>query len=47
MDLSTHVRDGDPSAVTLPQHFKSAGYLTASHGKIFHHGHDDEACDDT
>ena len=42
IDLYTHVRDHDPHVVTLPQHFRQSGYLTASHGKIFHHGHDDE-----
>lgn len=32
-------RDVHPDAVTLPQHFKKAGYHTESMGKVFHIGH--------
>ena len=35
-DLETHFRRYRPSAVTLPQHFKKHGYLTAAFSKIFH-----------
>ena len=37
-DLSTHFRKALPDVVTLPQHFKTAGYETRSFGKIFHGG---------
>lgn len=32
-------RDVIPNAVTLPQHFKNAGYHTESMGKVYHIGH--------
>ncbi|MEM9281813.1 MAG: sulfatase [Verrucomicrobiota bacterium] len=35
-DLKTHFREAIPDVVTLPQHFKEAGYLTRSIGKIYH-----------
>jgi iduronate 2-sulfatase len=38
-DLPTNFRKAAPDAVTLPQHFKRAGYRTESLGKIFHVGH--------
>src|SRR6478752_9582171 len=41
MDNSTYFRDAHPDFVTLPQHFKSNGYVTARTGKIFHGGIDD------
>ena len=30
-----------PDAVTLPQHFKAAGYHCAALSKIYHHGFED------
>jgi iduronate 2-sulfatase len=38
-DLATNFRKSRPDAVTLPQHFKLAGYHTAALGKVFHVGH--------
>lgn len=35
-DLQTHFRETLPDVVTLPQHFKQAGYFTRSIGKILH-----------
>ena len=35
-DLDTDFRSTTPSAVTLPQHFMAAGYVTHSVGKIYH-----------
>tara|TARA_R110002049_G_scaffold130861_4_gene289431 strand:- start:61 stop:1467 length:1407 start_codon:yes stop_codon:yes gene_type:complete len=35
-DLSTSFRGALPEAVSLPQHFKNAGYRTGMVGKIFH-----------
>jgi uncharacterized sulfatase len=40
-DNSTWFRDKMPDVVTLPQHFKENGYVTAVTGKIFHGGLDD------
>ncbi len=37
-DLNTHFREAKPDAVTLPQHFKNAGYQSRSIGKILHGG---------
>ncbi len=37
-DLQTHFRTTVPDVVTLPQHFKNNGYVTAWWGKIFHAG---------
>ena len=37
-DLNTHFREAKPDAVTLPQHFKNAGYQSWSIGKILHGG---------
>ena len=34
-DLKTQIRDKNPDVVTIPQYFKSKGYLTAGVGKIF------------
>jgi arylsulfatase A-like enzyme len=34
-DLKTQIRDIRPDIVTLPQHFKANGYVTAGVGKIF------------
>ncbi len=34
-DLKTQIRDKNPDIVTIPQYFKSKGYLTAGVGKIF------------
>lgn len=36
-DFKTWVREDAPQQVTLPQHFKEAGYTTISNGKVFHH----------
>jgi arylsulfatase A-like enzyme len=41
VDNRTYFRDAHPDFVTLPQHFKSNGYVTARTGKIFHGGIDD------
>lgn len=44
-DLGTHLREGNPDLVTMPQWFQRHGYRTESLGKIFHVGHgnrDDE-----
>ncbi|WP_254508077.1 sulfatase-like hydrolase/transferase [Anatilimnocola floriformis] len=38
-DLATNFRKSQPSAITLPQHFKQNGYRTEALGKIFHVGH--------
>lgn len=38
----TPLRSKLPDAVTLPQHFRNNGYVTARLGKIFHGGFDDE-----
>ena len=35
-DLKTHLRDVVPNAVTLPEHFKAHGYITAGAGKVLH-----------
>ena len=35
MDLRTSMRAKDPNVLTLPQHFKNHGYLTAGTGKIY------------
>jgi len=35
-DLTTHFRTTVPDVVTLPQHFKNNGYVTAWWGKLFH-----------
>jgi iduronate 2-sulfatase len=40
-DNRTYFRDAHPDFVTLPQHFKTSGYVTARTGKIFHGGIDD------
>jgi len=45
-DLATNFRVAAPDAVTLPQHFRAAGYRTEALGKVFHVGHgnrEDEA----
>lgn len=36
LDLTTSLRGGLPDAVTLPQHFKNAGYTVGRIGKVFH-----------
>src|SRR5207244_1544863 len=41
VDNRAYFRDAHPDFVTLPQHFKRAGYTTARTGKIFHGGIDD------
>src|SRR5262245_5172690 len=41
VDNRTYFRDAHPDFVTLPQHFKANGYVTARTGKIFHGGIDD------
>lgn len=38
-DFGVNLRDRLPTAVTLPQHFKAAGYRAESIGKVFHIGH--------
>jgi len=40
-DNRTYFGDAHPDFVTLPQHFKANGYVTARTGKIFHGGIDD------
>jgi arylsulfatase A-like enzyme len=35
LDLKTRMRDIHPDILTLPQHFKNNGYVTAASGKIF------------
>ena len=35
LDLKTRMRDVHPEILTLPQHFKNNGYLTAGVGKIY------------
>lgn len=40
-DLETHFRAALPDAVTLPQHFKAAGYYCLALNKIYHHGFED------
>lgn len=40
-ELQTHFRVHLPDVVTLPQHFKNAGYRAQSFGKIYHGGLDD------
>lgn len=35
LDLKTKMRDVNPDVLTLPQHFKNNGYITAGVGKIF------------
>ena len=42
LDLHTHVRDRHKALTTLPQRFRSAGYLAVSYGKIYHQFLDDE-----
>ena len=37
-DLTTSLRVGLPKVVTLPQHFKNAGYTAGRIGKVFHVG---------
>lgn len=41
-DNRAYFRDAHPDWVTLPQHFKAQGYVTARVGKIYHGGIDDE-----
>jgi arylsulfatase A-like enzyme len=41
LDNTTYFRDLNPDFVTLPQYFRSLGYVTARVGKIFHGGMDD------
>jgi len=36
LDLVTSLRGGLPEGVTLPQHFKSNGYVSGRVGKVFH-----------
>lgn len=35
MDLKTRMRDIHPDILTLPQHFRNSGYVTAAAGKVF------------
>nr|WP_165701237.1 sulfatase-like hydrolase/transferase [Crateriforma conspicua] len=37
--LGNRLRESDPDAVTMPQHFAANGYRTESLGKVFHIGH--------
>ena len=41
-DLETHFRTTIPDVVTLPQHFKNAGYHSQGFGKIYHGALDDK-----
>ncbi|MCT4672660.1 MAG: sulfatase [Prolixibacteraceae bacterium] len=34
-DLKTKIRDKNPTILTMPQHFKNAGYVTTGVGKIY------------
>ncbi len=38
-NFGTEFREVYPDAITLPQHFKNAGYQVESMGKVFHIGH--------
>ena len=42
-DLTTHFRAHVPSALSLPEAFRAAGYLTVGVGKVFHRGLGDDA----
>lgn len=42
MDNQRWIRQALPDVVTLPQHFRENGYVTAQTGKIFHGGLDDD-----
>jgi len=42
MENLTWFRKRMPDVVTLPQHFRASGYVTAQTGKIFHGGLDDD-----
>jgi arylsulfatase A-like enzyme len=42
VDNTRYFRDTLPDAVTLPQHFRASGYVTARTGKIYHGGIDDQ-----
>jgi len=44
-DLKTLIRDKNPDIVTMPQYFKSLGYLTADVGKIFDYRSVDHGAD--
>lgn len=41
-DLFTPVRRAIPDAMTMPRYFHEKGYVTASFGKVYHHGSDDK-----
>jgi iduronate 2-sulfatase len=41
-NFGSQFRDVYPDAVTLPQHFKNAGYHAESMGKVYHIGHGNE-----
>jgi len=41
-DLPTHFRQTHPQIVTLPQHFRAAGYYAENIGKIFHNWRQDD-----
>ena len=41
-DLFTPVRRAIPDAMTMPRYFQEKGYVTASFGKVYHHGSDDK-----
>ncbi|HEY8505860.1 MAG TPA: sulfatase [Gemmataceae bacterium] len=43
LDNTRYFRQELPDVVTLPQHFRNNGYVTARAGKIFHGGIDDQA----
>lgn len=40
-DLETHFRQTVPDALSLPQLFRAAGYVSLSYGKVFHESLDD------
>jgi iduronate 2-sulfatase len=40
-ELATHFRTAFPELVTLPQHFRNAGYFTRNIGKIYHNWRQD------
>lgn len=42
MDNQKYFRDVLPDVVSLPEHFRAHGYVTARTGKIFHGGIDDD-----
>lgn len=44
-NLKDHLRDINPTIITMPQYFKQHGYVTAAIGKVFDHRNVDEGND--